>query len=123
VATLLSLQTSPFYSIYIFGSLITTKPADATVTAVAGWIYHISNGVTFAIMYTLIAGPARWWFGLLWGLLLESAMLIIYPSSTILRPPALAPFIVVSLISHAVYGATVGAVSQRHALARVRDDS
>jgi hypothetical protein len=117
VAMLLSLKTSPFYSIYIFGALITAKPADTLVAAVAGWLYHISNGVTFSIMYTLIAGPARWWFGLLWGLILESIMLIIYPSSAILRPPALAPFVVVSLISHALYGATVGVVAQRHALA------
>jgi hypothetical protein len=123
VAALLSLKTSPFYSIHIFGALITGKPADTTAATIAGWLYHISNGVTFAIMYTLIAGPARWWFGLLWGLLLESAMLIIYPSSAILRPPALAPFVVVSLISHALYGATVGVVARQHALARPRDAS
>lgn len=121
VATLLSLKTSPFYSIYIFGHLITGQPTDSAASAIAGWLYHISNGVTFAIMYTLIAGPARWWFGLLWGLILESAMLLIYPSSVILRPPALGPFIVVSLISHAMYGAVVGVGAQRHALARPRD--
>jgi hypothetical protein len=118
VATLLSLKTSPFYSIYIFGALITATPPDTVAAAVAGWLYHISNGVTFAIVYTLIAGPATWWFGLLWGLVLESVMLIIYPSSAILRPPALASFVVVSLISHALYGATVGVVAQRRALTR-----
>ncbi|HSV64423.1 MAG TPA: DUF6789 family protein [Mycobacteriales bacterium] len=122
VAALLSLQTSPFYSIYIFGALITAKPADTSVAAVAGWLYHISNGVTFAIVYTLIAGPARWWFGLLWGLILEGAMLVTYSSSAVLRPPALAPFVAVSLISHAMYGATVGVVAQRHALARPRGE-
>jgi hypothetical protein len=118
VATLLSLKTSPFYSIFIFGALITTEPADSLAAAIAGWTYHISNGVTFAIIYALIAGPARWWYGLLWGMILESAMLVVYPASTILRPPALAPFVVVSLISHALYGATVGVVAQRHARAR-----
>jgi hypothetical protein len=118
VATLLSVKSSPFYSIYIFGSLITGKPVDTLSAGIAGWLYHVSNGVTFAIMYTLVVGPGRWWFGLLWGLLLELAMLFVYPSSAILRPPVLAPFVVVSLVSHAMYGATIGVVASRHALAR-----
>lgn len=116
--TLLSVSTSPFYSIFIFGSLITAKPAGSTAAAVAGWLYHISNGVTFGVMYTLLAGPARWWFGLAWGVVLELAMLIIYPSSTILHPPALAPFVIVSLISHALFGTVIGMVAQSHALPR-----
>lgn len=45
-------------------------------------------------------------------------MLVIYPSSTILRPPALAPFIIVSLTSHALFGAVIGMVAQSHALPR-----
>ncbi|SMC50920.1 hypothetical protein SAMN05661093_00287 [Kibdelosporangium aridum] len=118
VAELLALPNSPFYSIYIFGSLITAQAPDTTAAIVAGWLYHVSNGITFAIMYTLVAGPARWWFGLLWGLALETAMLVVYPSSAILRPPALASFVVVSLISHAVYGAVIGLVSQRYARLR-----
>jgi hypothetical protein len=113
VGFLLSVKVSPFYSIYIFGSLITGKPGESLAAGVAGWLYHISNGVTFAIMYTLVAGPARWWYGLLWGLVLEAAMLLIYPSSSILRPPALAPFVVVSLASHAMYGAAIGVISRR----------
>jgi hypothetical protein len=59
MGTLLSLTTSPLYSIFIFGSLITAKPADSMIAAVAGWLYHISNGITFGVMYTLLAGPAR----------------------------------------------------------------
>jgi len=114
----LSLSTSPFYSIVIFGGLITGKPTGSASAAVAGWLYHISNGVTFGIMYTLLAGPARWWFGLLWGAALELAMLIIYPSSTILHPPALAPFVIVSMTSHALFGAVIGLVAQCCAPAR-----
>jgi hypothetical protein len=73
-------------------------------------------------MYTLLAGPARWWFGLAWGATLELTMLIIYPSSTILHPPALAPFVIVSLASHALFGAVIGMVAQGHALPH-RDES
>jgi hypothetical protein len=115
VGMFLSVRMSPFYSIYIFGSLITGKPTGTAAAAVAGWLYHLSNGVTFAIIYTLVAGPAHWWFGLLWGLALETAMLLIYPASAILRPPALLPFVVVSLVSHATYGAVIGLTARRYA--------
>jgi hypothetical protein len=119
----LGLGTGPFYSISIFGSLITGKPLGSPASDVAGWMYHLSNGVTFAIMYTLVAGPARWWFGLLWGAVLEIAMLVVYPSSTILRPPALAPFVVVSLTSHAVFGTVIGLVAQARSPARLGGSS
>lgn len=115
---LLSLSSSPFYSIFIFGGLITGKPTESTAAAIAGWLYHVSNGVTFGIMYTLLAGSARWWLGLVWGMVLELAMLIIYPSSAILRPPALVPFVVVSMTSHALFGAVVGLIAQRRALSQ-----
>jgi uncharacterized membrane protein YagU involved in acid resistance len=118
LGTVLSLPTSPFYSIYVFGTLITGQPADSATALLAGIIYHISNGITFAIMYTLVAGPARWWFGLAWGAVLELAMLVIYPSTNLLRPPALAPFVVVSLLSHAMYGSVLGLISERFSLDR-----
>ena len=114
----LSLPTSPFYSIYVFGTLITGQPPDSAAALFAGICYHVSNGITFAIMYTLVAGRARWWFGLLWGAVLEIAMLLIYPATNLLRPPVLAPFVVISLISHAVYGTVLGVISERYALDR-----
>jgi hypothetical protein len=116
--SVLSLSTSPFYSIQVFGALITGRPAGSPAALLAGVLYHISNGITFAIMYTLVAGPARWWFGLAWAAILELAMLLIYPSSSLLRPPALTPFVVVSLLSHGVYGIVLGVISQRHSLDR-----
>jgi hypothetical protein len=114
----LSLPASPFYSIHVFGTLITGRPAGSSAALVAGILYHLSNGITFAIMYTLVAGPARWEFGLAWGALLEIAMLVVYPSTTVLRPPALAPFVAVSLLSHAIYGGVLGVISQHYSLDR-----
>lgn len=106
--SLLAIHTSPFYSVYIFGSLITGQTRESALAIVLGWAYHISNGITFAIIYALLAGPARWHYGLLWGLVLEIAMLTIYPSSTLLRPPELMPFAIISLVAHASYGTVIG---------------
>jgi hypothetical protein len=112
VGTALSVPTSPFYSIPIFGSLITGQPTGSPMAVSFGWSYHISNGITFAIIYALLAGPASWWYGLGWGLVLELAMLMIYPSTELLRPPSLAPFVATSLVSHAAYGAVIGVCVQ-----------
>jgi hypothetical protein len=115
---LFSLSVSPFYSIYVFGTLITGQPTGSPGALLAGILYHISNGITFAVMYTLVAGPARWWFGLAWGAILEIAMLVIYPSSNLLQPPSMTPFVAVSLMSHAVYGSALGVISERYSLDR-----
>ncbi|VXC20846.1 conserved membrane hypothetical protein [Arthrobacter sp. 9AX] len=113
IGLLLAADLSPFYSIYIFGSLITGKTPNSSLSILFGWAYHISNGITFAIIYALFAGAARWHYGLLWGLALEVAMLAIYPSSTLLRPPALMPFVTISLAAHASYGVAIGLYVQR----------
>ncbi len=61
-----------FAPIESYGLLI----ADATVssgwTSTLGWLYHLSNGVTFGIVYAVVAARWRWPWGVAWGLVLES---------------------------------------------------
>jgi hypothetical protein len=45
-------------------------------------------------------------------------MLVIYPSSNLLQPPAMTPFVAVSLMSHAVYGSALGVISEHYSLDR-----
>ena len=68
-----------FRSINIFGSLILGKPESALDARIAGWTYHFWNGISFCVMYALVAGPARWYWGLAWGMALEMMMISIYP--------------------------------------------
>lgn len=103
----------PFHAISILGSLITgLSPADPAST-LAGWFYHTWNGFSFAIIYALVVGPARWYWGLGWAMILEVGMLLSYP--TFLAIQAKAPFIAVSLIGHTAYGIVIGTVVQRRA--------
>jgi hypothetical protein len=104
-----------FASYPIFGHLMTGRPRDDTIALVAGLAYHVTNGWTFGIIYTLLAGPARWWWGLVWGGALETAMMVVYPS--LLHPRSVSSFVMVSVIGHAVFGAVVGITSERHAMA------
>jgi hypothetical protein len=114
IQTLFPLEFDAFLPILSFGSLITGDPVTSASASLAGWAYHISNGWTFALVYALIAGPARWWYGLIWGGMLEVGMLLVYPIlfSQINYPP----FLVVSIAGHVLYGSVLGLFCQHHAM-------
>lgn len=101
-----------FRSISIFGSLILSKPETALDARIAGWTYHFWNGISFGVMYALVAGPARWYWGLAWGMALEMMMIGIYPVAFAIQrsDPA---FLAISMTGHAAYGAVLGLLAER----------
>jgi len=101
----------PFITHPIFGQLITGAPLTSSVALAAGWAYHVWNGVGFAVMYTLIAGPALPIYAIGWALFLEIAWLTALPSALnfTLRPD----LILVSLIGHTAYGIVLGLIAHR----------
>ncbi|HEV8585555.1 MAG TPA: DUF6789 family protein [Methylomirabilota bacterium] len=103
-----------FKAIYLFGSWISGRPVGTWHAAVAGWGYHFWNGVSFGIFYTLMFGRARWWYGVLYGLVMEACMLGLFP--VFLHITDKVDFIVLSLVGHLGYGAVLGAAAQRYAL-------
>lgn len=106
------LDYNGFKSISIFGSLILSKPETALDARIAGWTYHFWNGVSFGVMYALVAGPARWYWGLAWGMALELMMISIYPVAFAIQrsDPA---FLAISMTGHAAYGAVLGLLAER----------
>jgi hypothetical protein len=101
---------NPFRPIEIYGLLILNAPYDTTLTKTVGWAFHIWNGLSFAAMYTLAVGRGRVLWGVLWGLMLEVAMISTYP--TIFRILVDRWFILVSLTGHFAYGLTLGIVAR-----------
>jgi hypothetical protein len=101
----------PFRTHPIFGMLITGQPLTSSTAVAVGWAYHLWNGVGFAIMYTLVAGPAHPLFALGWAMLLEIAWLTALPStlSFTLDPDLL----LVSLVGHTAYGVVLGLLARR----------
>jgi hypothetical protein len=61
-----------FAPIESYGLLIANESYSSGLTSTIGWLYHLSNGVTFGIAYGAIAAGRRWPWGVLWGLTLES---------------------------------------------------
>jgi hypothetical protein len=107
-----------FFSMRAFGTLMTGQPLASPAALVTGWIYHVSNGLSFGIIYALLAGPARWYWGLVWGLILEIAMLVVYPA--VFNPTPRSGFVVVSIVGHAAFGSVVGVWCARHARPALR---
>ena len=61
-----------FAPIESYGLLIANASASSGLTSTLGWMYHLSNGVTFGIAYAAIAARRPWPLGIVWGLALES---------------------------------------------------
>jgi len=102
---------NPFRPIEVYGLLILDRYEDTTLTKAVGWGFHIWNGLSFALMYTLAVGPGHLLWGLGWAMLLEIAMLATYP--TIFHLTMNWPFITVSLVGHVAYGLAIGATARR----------
>jgi hypothetical protein len=103
----------PFHVIPLLGSLITGLPPEHPSSVYVGWTYHIWNGFSYAIIYALVAGPANWYWGIAWAMILETMMLLSYP--TFLQVQMAAPFIAISFFGHLCYGTAIGLTVRRFA--------
>ncbi|MGB8645295.1 MAG: DUF6789 family protein [Anaerolineae bacterium] len=102
---------NPFRPIEIYGLLILDQYQDTPLTKAVGWGFHIWNGLSFALMYTLALGRGRMRWAVLWGLVLETTMLVTYPS--IFRLLVDWAFVLTSLVGHIAYGLALGATARR----------
>jgi len=106
-----AIRFNPFLTIQLFGQIITGDPTNSAVSIIVGWLYHYWNGFGFAVIYTLIAGPAKWYYGLVWALFLEVGWLLAIPP--ILHVTLGWQLVAVSLVGHGVYGTVLGTLSNR----------
>lgn len=111
---LFSLSVNPFEAVPLFGELLVGS-ASSGVHWAAGIAYHAANGVGFAVAFTIVAGERGPLAGVVWALLLESAMLTFYPGWLDVR--AIHEFVSVSALGHVAYGLCLGFVA-RELLAR-----
>jgi len=105
-------QYNGFLAIYIFGSWISGRATTTFAAAVAGWLYHFWNGLSFGVMYTLTFTRKHWLYGVAYGIVMEIFMLGLFP--LFLRITNKRDFIVMSMLGHMVYGGVLGLVAQRY---------
>jgi hypothetical protein len=111
LVTLFPLPVRPFDAIPLFGQLFWSQDAASPLTDVTGVLYHVCNGLGFAVAYTVLLGRRGVLAGIAWGLVLEAAMLTVYPGWLDIR--ALREFFGVSVLGHLAYGAVLGWTARR----------
>jgi hypothetical protein len=65
-----------FAPIESYGVLVIDASASSNLTSTLGWLYHLSNGVTFGIAYAMMAARRAWPWGVAWALLLETVAVL-----------------------------------------------
>jgi len=90
-------------------------PLDAFM---AGALWHFWNGATFGIVYALIIGKGRWWYGMIWAFIIEIAMMLA-PYMIMMKGPFGIEHMdgynifVITLIAHLAFGAVLGILVQK----------
>lgn len=90
-------------------------PIDAIT---AGVLWHFWNGITFGIVYSLLIGKGKWWYGLIWGFIIEIGMMLA-PWLIMMKGPFGIQHMdgynifVISLVAHLAFGAVLGILVQR----------
>jgi hypothetical protein len=111
VVGVFDLSVEPFEAWRFFGQGLIGAGAPDTAHWVAGAAFHVTNGLCFAVAYSLWFGRRGVVAGIAWGLFLEAFMLGLYPGW--LGISAYLPFLAVSLTGHVAYGATLGLLAPR----------
>lgn len=78
--------------------------------ALWGYTWHALNGVSFGIMYTMLAGDGNWGLAIAWGLFVWLAMMVVMPP---MMPAISFPrwFPLWPLLAHLVMAVPIGAVA------------
>ena len=90
-------------------------PLDAFVV---GGLWHFWNGATFGIIYALFIGKGKWWYGIIWGIIIEMVMMIA-PYLIIMKGPFGIEHMdgynifVITLLAHVLFGAILGIIVQK----------
>ncbi len=92
-----------------------TAPMDAFLV---GGLWHFWNGATFGIIYALIIGKGKWWYGMIWAFIIEIGMmlapyLIIMKGTFGIEHMDGYNLFVITLIAHLAFGAVLGILVQR----------
>ena len=116
---LTGIHLSPFKALPFFGEALLGGVGGQTLRTIAGIGFHLLNGVTFGIAYTVWFARRSPWWGVPFAFGLEAFMLALYPGWLDVR--SIQELTQVSVFGHVVYGLTLGwgasLVLRRRALA------
>jgi hypothetical protein len=92
-----------FKAISYFGTVLVGVDSPTPLSETLGWAYHLTNGVSFGLMYAALVRKPRVYSAVIWGLTLEAAMLLT-PYAEVFGYRRDAKFLAITVGAHAVYG-------------------
>lgn len=92
-----------FKAISYFGTVMVGAESPTAASEVWGWGYHLSNGVSFGLMYAALVARPRVYSAVIWGLTLEAVMLLT-PYAEVFGYRRDAKFLAITIGAHVVYG-------------------
>lgn len=90
-----------------YGVLLTGASSSSGWTDLAGWGWHLSNGIGFGITYVAIAEGRRWQYGVAWAMALESAS-VLTPFAGYYSLAGKTAVILIAYAAHVPFGLAVG---------------
>lgn len=96
-----------FAPISAYGVWIAESGRSSRFTESIGWAYHLSNGLTFAIMYALFMRNRHWGWAVLWACMLET-LAILCPFGRIFSVRGNYTTIAIAYMGHVAYGIPLG---------------
>ena len=85
---------------------------------VAGALWHFWNGATFGIIYSLVIGKGKWWYGMIWAFIIEIGMMLA-PYLIVMKGPFGIEHMdgynlfTITLLAHLAFGALLGILVQK----------
>ncbi len=108
-------QLHPFAAWPLFGELLGAGHHETFLAFAIGFAFHVANGLSFAVGYTIVWAEKGPVWGVAWALVLETLMVSFYPGWLGLK--ALDEFLSVTIFGHVAYGLVLGWFAQRRAQA------
>jgi len=103
----------PFGAWPLFGAALVGEASGPVWLWAAGVAFHVVNGVLFAVAFVVALRDRGPLAGVAWALVLEAAMLALYPGWLGVGGEGLGEFVQVSVLGHVAYGLVLGGVSRR----------
>lgn len=92
-----------FKAISYFGTALLGVESPTPLSETLGWAYHLSNGISFGLMYAALVRKPHPFSAVIWGLTLEAVMLIT-PYAEVFGYRRDYTFLAITIGAHAVYG-------------------
>lgn len=95
-----------------YGILLLDASSSNPFTGLAGWGYHFVNGICFGIAYAVLFLGRRWWWALVWAMVLETAT-VVTPFAAAYGLSGKWGLIALAYAAHIPYGMALGWFTER----------